>query len=104
MKKGGKGVFEPGEWRVHYAPAARDLTVEISLKNFYAELGEAVLKGKSLDIFAGPISQDGHVWQVDWTSFPDYVAHRPGYPKFPMSEDPNYGISKAIIFEKVTPE
>ena len=34
MKMGGKGVFEPGKWMVHYAPAARDLTVEISLKNF----------------------------------------------------------------------
>lgn len=104
MKMGGKGIYEPGEWMVHYAPAGRELTVRISLKNFYVELGEDVLKGKSTDIFAGPISQDGKVWQVDWTSFPDYVAHTAKYPDFKMAADPNYGVSKAIIFEKVTPQ
>ncbi|GAJ19845.1 unnamed protein product, partial [marine sediment metagenome] len=39
MKMDGKGIFEPGEWMVHYAPVGRELTVKISLKNFYVELG-----------------------------------------------------------------
>ena len=104
MKMGGKGIFEPGEWMVHYAPAGRELTVKISLKNFYIELGKDVLEGESKDIFTGPISQDSKFWQVDWTSFPDYVAHTAEYPDFQMSEDPNYGISKTLIFERVTEE
>jgi len=104
MKMGGKGVFKPGEWMVHYVPAGRELTVKISLKNFYVELGESVLEGKSTDIFAGPISQDGKVWQVDWTSFPYYVARTAEHPSFIMSEDTDYGISKILIFEKVTEE
>ena len=101
MKMGGKGVFEPGEWMVYYAPAGRELTVKISLKNFYMELGEDVLEGKSTDIFAGPISQDGKVWLADWTSFPDYTAHTAKYPNFKMSGDPNQGVTDSLIFEKV---
>ncbi len=101
MKMGGKGVFEPGEWMVHYAPAGRELTVKISLKNFYVELGKGVVEGKSTDIFVGPISQDGQGWLADWTSFPVYTAHTPEYPNFPMYEDPNQGLTYSLIFEKV---
>ena len=104
MKMGGKGVYEPGEWVVHYTPAGRELMVKISLKNLYVEMGESVLEGKSTDIFAGSIIQEGKVWQVNWTSFPDYVAHTAEHPNFRMSEDPDSGISKILIFEKVTPE
>jgi hypothetical protein len=104
MKMGGKGIYEPGEWVVHYVPDGRELMVKISLKNFYAKLGEDILEGKSTDIFAGPISQNGKVWQVNWTSFPDYVVHTAKHPNFRMSEDPDYGLSKTLIFEKVTEE
>lgn len=104
MKMGGKGIFEPGEWMVHYSPGDWELTVKISLKNFYIELGKDVLEGESKDIFTGPISQDSKFWQVNWTSFPDYVAHTAENPNFQMSEDPNYGISKTLVFEKVTPQ
>lgn len=104
MKMGGKGVYEPGEWIVYYAPVGRELMVQISLKNFYVELGENSLEGKSTDIFNGPISQDGKLWQANWTSYFDYVAHTTEYPDFPMSEDPNIGISQILIFEKVPEE
>jgi len=104
MKMGGQGIFEPGEWMVHYAAAGRVLTVKISLKNFYIELGKNVLEGESKDVFAGPISQDSKFWQVNWTSFPDYVAHTAENPNFTMFEDPNRGISKTLTFEKVTEE
>lgn len=103
MKLGGKGVFEPGDWLVHYAPTSRELTVKISLKNFYAELGKDILEGKSTDIFVGSISEDGKVWQVDWVGFPDYVAHTAEHPHFEMSVDPNYGITYTLTFEKVIP-
>jgi hypothetical protein len=104
MKMGGKGVFEPGEWMVYYAPAGRELMVRILLKNMYVELGKDVLEGKSTDVFAGPISQDGTLWQVEWTSFPYYVAHTAENPNFIMTEDPNVGISDFLVFEKVTEE
>ena len=104
MKMGGKGIFEPGEWMVHYAPAGRELMVRITLKNLYVEMGENVLEGKSTDIFAGPVLQDDKVWPVEWTNFPDYVAHTAEHPDFRMSEDPDYGLSKTLIFEKVTEE
>ena len=104
MKKGGKGVYEPGEWMVYYAPVEREMMVKISLENFYVELGEDVLEGNSTDIFNGPISQDGTLWQVNWTSYFDYVAHTAENPNFPITEDPNLGISYTLIFEKVTEE
>jgi len=103
MQRNGKGVFEPGEWLVHYAPPSRELTVKVSLKNFYVELGKDVLEGKSTDIFVGTISEDGKVWLVDWTSFFHCTAHTDKYPNFDLSADPNYGASKSLIFEKVTP-
>ena len=101
MKLGGKGVFEPGKWMVHYAPADRELTVKIILKNFYAELGEDVVEGKSTDVFAGPVSQDGKVWLADWTSFPDYTAHTAEHPNFNLSDGTDSGITKSLVFEKV---
>ena len=102
MKMGGKSVFEPGEWTVHWAGAERELTVVIRLKHFYAELGGGVLEGKSTDVLVGEVSDDGRVWLVDWTSFPGYIAHTAKYPDFDLSADPNYGVSKTLIFKRVT--
>ncbi|MHC4499923.1 MAG: hypothetical protein ACYS21_12505 [Planctomycetota bacterium] len=101
MKLGGKGVFEPGEWFVHYAPAHRELTVKIALENVRIGLARPVLDGSSEDVFVGRVSEDGKSWHVDWTSFFNYVAHTDEYPDFVMSEDPNYGILKTLNFEKV---
>ena len=101
MKKGGKGVYEPGEWMVYYAPISRELTVKISLKNFYMESGRAVVEGESTVIFVGPVSENGKVWYADCTSLPEYVVHTAKHPHFEMSEDPNYGITYTVTFEKV---
>lgn len=104
MKMGGKSIFEPGEWMVNYSPAVRVLTVKISLKNFYAELGGGIVEGKSTDIFIGEVSEDGRTWAVDWTAFLDCVARTPEKPDFDLSTDLDYGESQTLIFEKVTPE
>ncbi|MHC4111023.1 MAG: hypothetical protein ACYSUY_08105 [Planctomycetota bacterium] len=104
MKMDGEGIYEPGEWIVHYIPAGRELMVRITLKKLYLELGESVLEGKSADVFAGTIAQNGKVWQVEWTSFPDYVAHTDKHPNFPISDETSYGFSKTLIFEKATEE
>ncbi len=102
--KGGKGIFEPGEWIVHYIPADRELTVKISLSNFYTELGDDVLEGKSTDVFVGEIDEEGNIWETNWTSFFDYTAHTAKNPNFKMSSDPNYGHRKNLVFKKVSAE
>lgn len=104
MKMGGKGVFKPGQWLVSYASDNRELIVTISLKSFYMELGDDVLEGKSTNVFAGPVSEDGKLWHVDWISFPDYIAHTPRHPNFRMTEDPNYGILNTLTFVKMSEE
>lgn len=101
MRLGGKGVYEPGQWLVHYVPISRELTVKISLKNLRAEFGGDVLEGKSTDILSGKVSEDDNVWPVEWTSFPDYIARTKKYPEFRMTGDPNYGITYSMTFKKV---
>ena len=104
MKNEGKGVLESGKWSVYYVPADRELTVETSVKNLRIEVGNGVLGGKSTDIFVGKVSEDGKFWLAEWASFADYVAHTSEYPNFHFSEDPNSGIVKSLVFEKVTEE
>jgi len=100
MKKGGEAIYEPGEWMVHYNPANRELTVAISLSNFYTELGDDVLEGKSDDLFVGKINEEGNIWETNWTSFYDYTAHTLEYPQVRMH--PEHGESRTLVFEKVT--
>ncbi|MCX5637649.1 MAG: hypothetical protein NTX52_08155 [Planctomycetota bacterium] len=102
MIKGGKGVFKPGEWTVHYNPSSRELTVKISLKDFRIQVEDNVLEGKVTDVFVGQISKGGNIWQADWTSFPDYIANTPENPNFKLVADPNYGVETPLTFEKVT--
>ena len=80
MKMGGKGVFEPGEWMVYYTPVGRELMVKITLKNLYVELCKDTLEGKSTDIFAGPVSQNGKVWHAahGLPEGPGYTGHSMG--------------------------
>ncbi len=66
-KKGGKGVFEPGQWLVHYAPAERQLTVKISLEHFRMEMGGQAIEGKDTNIFAGKVDEDGTWWNFVYT-------------------------------------
>ena len=107
MRKGGKGIFEPGPWTVVYTPASRELMVKIVLKRVYAEFGGGFIEGSVVDVINGQISKDGKVWIADWDSFPDITAHTAKYPNFslnaydPNGYDPNEGISKTLIFDKV---
>jgi len=104
MKKGGKGIYEPGEWLVQYTAAERELIVKISLKNFHLELGENVIEGNSIDVFAGQVSEDGDYWPVEWTTFPRYTAHTAEHPNFKFYDDPNESSTKSLVFEKVKEE
>jgi len=101
MKMDGKGIFEPGTWTVLYSPATRELTVQIDIKNFYMEIGKGNIEGKLTDIFVGKVAEDNKFWPVTWTKFSEITAHTPDFPNFDLSEDPVYGSSRNIVFEKV---
>ena len=104
MKEGGKGVFEPGTWVVHYAPTSRELTVQVSLESFRIEIGDGVLEGKGTDLFVGTVSEDGQSWEADWTSFPQYTARTPENPSVDLTVDPEEGVTETLVFEKVAEE
>ena len=102
MKGGGKGIFEPGEFLVHYSSVSKELLVKINLDYFYTQLPGGVLEGKSTDVFVGKIPNKGQLWQVEWTSFPHYIARTKTNPNFKLTKDEyERGLLKTISFEKV---
>ena len=98
-----KSVFYPGQWIVNYDPQDSSLMVTITLEYFRAELGEAILEGKSVDVLDGliTVSDDSKSWQVVWMSFPDYTAHTAKYPDFRMTEGDSPATTKTLKFVKV---
>jgi hypothetical protein len=102
MKMGGISVFEPGPWLVHYIPKARELTVSIAIENFYSEMGGGVVEGSVRDIFVGTVDEDALTWKVSWTNFLNARSHTKKHPNFDLSNDPDYGDSRTITFEKVS--
>jgi hypothetical protein len=92
--------FKPGGWFVNYTPSTRFLTVQIAVEDFNFPMGEGSLTGSSVDIFTGPVSKDGTIWQVTWTSFPDYTGHTKEEPNYKLPVmDPN-GDVREVVFEK----
>jgi hypothetical protein len=102
MKMGGEGVFEPGQWLVHYDHSNQELTVKVSLKHFTAQLGDSVLEGKTTDIFIGPVSKDWKIWQTVWTSLPEFTAHTPELPNYNLPVHDANGEVREVVFEKAT--
>jgi len=101
MKLGGKGIYEPGRWTVQYSQAQRELIVEIVIDNFYVELGENVLRGKTRDFFVGSVSEDGQVWPVERISFPEYIADTKKNPNYRLPLDSNENVRESLLFQKV---
>ena len=99
-KSGRQAVFTPGPWTVHYIPSTRELTVEIIMDHVRVEMGGNILEGSSTDTFVGPVSASNRTWQVQWTTFTRYLAHRPDGASVNLSTDPTYGETKSLIFEK----
>ena len=62
---GGKGIVEPGQWKVHYDPESRELAVEVVIEYFYQDIGPNAMEGNPTFFFAGTISADGKVWNAD---------------------------------------
>lgn len=101
---GGEGVFEPGEWTVHYAPNTRQLTIKVVLDRVRIDMAGTILEGATTDVFSGTIQPDDGVWQVQWTAFNRYTARAPGRPAKDLSTDETYGETKALTFQKVPEE
>jgi hypothetical protein len=102
MKLGGKGVFEAGPWAVQYSPEHRELVVEIAIAHFRVELGDSVVKGRTLNIFAGSVSADGRTWWASRFSFPEYVADTKKYRDYRLTVDPNDNPPEELLFQKVS--
>ena len=102
MKLEGKGVFEAGPWAVQYSPEQRELIVEIAIASFRVELGDSVVKGRTLNIFAGSISADGRSWWANRFSFPEYGADTKEYRDHKLSVDPNDNPPEELLFLRVS--
>jgi len=102
MKLGGKGVFEAGPWAVQYSPQRRELVVEIAIASFRVELGDSVVKGRTLNIFAGSVSPDGRSWWANRFSFPEYVADTKKYRNRRLTVDPDDNPPEELLFRKVS--
>jgi len=100
MKMGGKGVFRAGRWAVYYSHERRELTVEITIESFRVELGESVVKGRTMDLFTGTISPDGRSWWASRFSFPQYVADTKKYRDHKLVVDPNETPPEELLFQK----
>ncbi len=101
---GGRGIFVPGPWTVHYVPATNQLTVKIVLDHVRVEMAGHVLEGRSVDTFSGTISAAEGVWQTQWTTFTQYKIHTEQEGDVELSTDPTYGETQALTFQKVPEE
>lgn len=95
-----RGVFKAGTWNVFYAPAERELTVELPLEHYRVEINGQVLEGKSSDILTGKVSEDGKTWQADWFAFPEYYVTAGVYKNYKMPSDSNDSFVSTLIFHK----
>ncbi len=96
---GGKAVFKPGLWTVHYDPQLRELTVEIVMDYIHFEMGPNLLEGKAKDLFIGKVSQDGKIWQADWFGFPDYMAYTSQTKRLTVT--PEESFAGTLTFKKL---
>jgi hypothetical protein len=101
MRMEGKGVFEPGLWTVTYLQKQRQLSVEIAIDSFRTELGEDVIHGKTRDIFTGPVSPDGTLWQAERYSYPEYTVDTKQYKNYTLPVDPNENPKEILLFKKI---
>lgn len=100
---GGKAIFEPGQWVVHYSPDTSDLIVKITMDRVHIETGDNILDGRSTDTFIGRVSPQEDLWVVQWTTFSHYTAHTTEKPLTEFATDPDKGETKPLVFRRVKP-
>jgi hypothetical protein len=93
MRDGKFSHITAGDCIAEYKPVERELFVSIELKEIYISLPGDALTGNSLDIFKGPVSEDGKTWNAEWTAVFDYG------PRFPQDE--NDVVPEPVTFRKV---
>jgi hypothetical protein len=98
---GGKAIFEPGRWIVHYIPSTCDLTINITMDHVHVDTGDNIIDGRSTDTFLGKLLPNEELWSVQWTTFSHYTTHTTGKPSAEISTDPDKGETKPLLFKKV---
>ncbi|MEN6428900.1 MAG: hypothetical protein ABFE13_26425 [Phycisphaerales bacterium] len=97
---GGQAVFTPGPWVVHYDPAARMLTVKITMDHVQVPMGANMLEGSSTDTFTGVVSPNMDIWQAQWTAFTDYKARTKDGKSVDLATDDTHGQTQRLVFTK----
>ncbi len=95
---GYRGVFQAGPYTVDYDLATRELTVDLSLEHYRAEMPGAIFEGNTRDIFIGKVSRDGTTWEAEWFSF--HIMKDPNSPE--IKADPNNSPMPPVFFRKKT--
>ena len=103
MRFGGTSIYEPGQWVVIYNNDNKYLTVQIVLEYMYAEIGDGIVEGSSVDIFSGPVEDKEPIWLVDWISYPEYTAHTEKYPNFSLRDKNDPPKQQSLVFKKTQP-
>jgi hypothetical protein len=93
MLDGSFSTFTAGDCIVEYDPDTRELFVDIQMERIHVVFMDNVIDGNSVNVFAGPVSEDGKNWYADFTEIFDYG------PRFP--QDPNEIFAVPLTFEKV---
>jgi hypothetical protein len=93
MRTGEISHITAGDCIAEYKPVKRELFVSIELKDIYIAFPAEALTGNTLDIFKGPVSEDGKTWNAEQITVFNYG------PRFPQDE--NDIIPEPIIFRKV---
>jgi hypothetical protein len=98
---GGKAVFEPGPWVVHYVPSTAELTIKITMSHVRVETVDNVLEGHSTDVFVGKVQPAEGLWEVQWTTFAHYTARTSADSKAELVTEPENGESRPLVFREV---
>lgn len=99
-KYGGKGIFEPGKWKVDYQSEGRELGVNLEVARFYQDMGNHAVEGSIDYILIGSVSQDWTQWTVDWFGKYKITALMPDPVVLENMEQPEY--KGMVVFKKIT--
>lgn len=99
---GGRGVFEPGQWKVSYDHEHRDLAVEVVVKHFYQDMGKTAVEGSIHDFLLGTVSDDGETWTVEWYNTLKITFLMPEPTVLEDMQEPEY--RAPLVFKKVAAE
>ncbi|HOK96007.1 MAG TPA: hypothetical protein PKW71_07760 [Anaerohalosphaeraceae bacterium] len=62
-------MFVLGPAVAKYNPRKKEIAVEIHIDNYEMKLPQGILKGRIIDKFSGPASQDGKTWTAEWRCY-----------------------------------